>query len=144
MSVQKQGKESEGAGDVSALEQRLNRHLGKGIFFFLSILALLVMVAAAIGAVEVAYHDMPKLWSGGDEYAALHLFLQKILLIAIAAELGLLLLFHRPSAAVEVVMFVIARRMVATDVSPLDLLVGSAALAGLLVVRFYFLPGEPD
>jgi hypothetical protein len=41
-------------------------------------------------------------------------------------------------------MFVIARRMVATDVSPLDLLVGSAALAGLLVVRFYFLPGEPD
>ena len=144
MAVQKQGKENEGAGDGSAMEQRLNRHLGNGIFFFLSMLALLVMAAAVIAAVEVAYHDMPKLWSGGDEYAALHLLLQKILLIAIAAELGLLLLFHRPSAAVEVVMFVIARRMVATDVSPLDLLVGSAALAGLLVVRFYFLPGEPD
>jgi hypothetical protein len=144
MTVQKHGKENEGAGDGSAMEQRLNRHLANGIFFFLSMLALLVMAAAVIGAVEVAYHDMPKLWSGGDEYAALHQLLQKVLLIAIAAELGLLLLFHRPSAALEVVMFVIARRMVATDVSPLDLLVGSAALAGLLVVRFYFLPGEPD
>lgn len=56
---------------------------------------------------------------------------------------GSLLLFHRTGAAIEVVMFVIARRMVATDVSSLELLLGTAALAGLLVVRFYFLPGRP-
>ena len=35
-------------------------------------------------------------------------------------------------------MFVIARRMVATDVTAFDLLMGSAALSALLVVRFYF------
>jgi hypothetical protein len=40
-------------------------------------------------------------------------------------------------------MFVIARRMVATDVSSLELLLGTTALAGLLVVRFYYLPGRP-
>jgi hypothetical protein len=40
-------------------------------------------------------------------------------------------------------MFVIARRMVATDVTALDLLMGSMALAALLVVRFYYLPGKP-
>jgi len=57
--------------------------------------------------------------------------------------LGLLLLFHRATAAVEVVMFVIARRMVATDVTAFDLLMGSVALSALLVVRFYFLPGKP-
>jgi hypothetical protein len=66
-----------------------------------------------------------------------------MLLVAITAELGLLLLFHRTSAAIEVVMFVIARRMVATDVSSLELLLGTAALAGLLVVRFYYLPSKP-
>jgi hypothetical protein len=66
-----------------------------------------------------------------------------MLLVAITAELGLLLLFHRTSAAIEVVMFVIARRMVATDVSSLELLLGTAALAGLLAVRFYYLPGKP-
>jgi hypothetical protein len=65
------------------------------------------------------------------------------LLLAIAGELALLLLFHRATAAVEVVMFVIARRMVATDVTAFDLLMGSAALAALMAVRFYFLPGKP-
>jgi hypothetical protein len=57
--------------------------------------------------------------------------------------LGLLLLFHRATAAVEVVMFVIARRMVATDVTAFDLLMGSIALSALMAVRFYFLPGKP-
>ncbi len=126
------------------MEQRVNRHIGNSITVFLSLLALLVVAAAIIGAFQVAFHDMPKLWSAANEYDALHLLLQKFLLIAIAAELGLLLLFHRPSAALEVVMFVIARRMVATDVSALDLLLGSAALSGLLIVRFYFLPGKPE
>lgn len=136
--------ENVGAGKGTSAEQRFNRHLGNGITFFLSVLAMLVMAAAIVGAVQVAYHDLPRLWFAANEYEALHQLLQKILLIAIAAELGLLLLFHRPSAAVEVVMFVIARRMVATDVSAVDLLVGSAALAGLLIARFFFLPGHPD
>jgi hypothetical protein len=33
--------------------------------------------------------------------------------------------------------------MVATDATAFDLLMGSAAIAILLVVRFYFLPGKP-
>jgi hypothetical protein len=33
--------------------------------------------------------------------------------------------------------------MVATDVTAFDLLMGSVALCGLLVVRFYYLPGKP-
>ena len=144
MAVPSHSPENVGTGKGTSAEQRINRHLGNGITFFLSILAMLVMAAAIVGAVQVAYHDLPRLWSAANEYEALHQLLQKILLIAIAAELGLLLLFHRPSAAVEVVMFVIARRMVATDVSALDLLVGSAALAGLLIARFFFLPGHPD
>jgi hypothetical protein len=83
------------------------------------------------------------LWATGNEYQTLHVILQSILLLAIAGELALLLLFHRTSAAVEVAMFVIARRMVATDATAFDLLMGSAAIAILLVVRFYFLPGKP-
>jgi hypothetical protein len=84
------------------------------------------------------------LWHASSEYQALHQLLQDILLVAIAAELGLLLLYHRASAALEVVLFVIARRMVATDVTAIDLLYGSVALATLLAVRFYFLPGKPQ
>jgi uncharacterized membrane protein (DUF373 family) len=127
----------------TALEKVFNQRIANFIHVFLSVLAVLVMVAASISAVEIVYRDFPGLWRAGNEYQTLHKLLQNILLLAIAGELGLLLLFHRASAAVEVVMFVIARRMVATDVTALDLLMGSAALAALLVVRFYYLPGKP-
>lgn len=128
----------------TALEKYFNSHIGNFIHLFLSVLAVLVMAAACIALFEIVYHGFPQLWRAGNEYQTLHVLLQNILLLAIAGELGLLLLFHRTSAAVEVVMFVIARRMVATDVTALDLLMGSAALATLLVVRFYFLPGKPQ
>jgi uncharacterized membrane protein (DUF373 family) len=125
------------------LEKSLNRHTGNFIHVFLSILALMVMAAAVIAAGETIYRDFPKLLNPQNPYDALHLILQNILLLAIAGELALLLLSHRASAALEVVMFVIARRLVATDVTPVDLLVGAMALAGLLIVRFYYIPGKP-
>lgn len=126
------------------LERYVNSHMGGFIHLFLTVLAMLVMAAACIALFQIVHHGFPQLWRGPDEYATLHELLQEILLLAIAGELGLLLLFHRTSAAVEVVMFVIARRMVATDVTAFDLLMGSAALAALLVVRFYYLPGKPE
>lgn len=131
------------SGEGTWLEKSLNRHTGNFIHIFLSLLAILVMVAAVIAAGETVYRDFPKLWNSPNSYEALHLLLQNILLLAIAGELGLLLLSHRASAALEVVMFVIARRLVATDVTPVDLLVGAIALAGLMVVRFYYISEKP-
>lgn len=131
------------ATEGTPLERYVNVHMGNFIHVFLTLLAILVMVAASIALFQIVRYGFPQLWRVADEYATLHELLQKILLLAIAGELGLLLLFHRASAAVEVVMFVIARRMVATDVTAFDLLMGSAALSALLVVRFYFLPGKP-
>jgi hypothetical protein len=133
-----------GAGKGVLLEHKLNRYVGSYIHLFLTLLGLLVMAAATVATVELMAQGFPKLWTAGNEYEALHLFLQNILLVAIAGELALLLLFHRTSAAIEVVLFVIARRMVATDVTALDLLLGSLALAVLLIIRFYYLPGKPE
>jgi len=130
-------------GEPTFLEGKVNEYVGNYIHLFLTVLAILLMAATSIASVQMVVHGFPKLWSSGDEYQVLHLVLQDILLAAIAGELALLLLFHRASAAVEVVMFVISRRLVATDVTPVDLLIGAIALAILLVVRFYYLPGKP-
>jgi hypothetical protein len=127
----------------SPLERYVNTHVGSFIHLFLTVLAVLVMGAACIALFQIVHHGFSQLWRAGNEYEILHQLLQNILLLAIAAELALLLLFHRASAAVEVVMFVIARRMVATDVTAFDLLMGSLALAMMMAVRFYFLPGKP-
>jgi uncharacterized membrane protein (DUF373 family) len=133
-----------GQAEGTRVERELNRRVGNFTHVFLSFLAILVLIAAGIALVETVYREFPTLWQPGHIYQSFHEVLLDILLLAIAAELALLLLFHRLSAAVEVVMFVIARRMVASEVSPLDLLIGSLALSALLIVRFYYLPGRPD
>jgi hypothetical protein len=130
------------SGGETPTEQFLDRHLGNVVHLFLSLLALLILVAAAVATVEIVIRDFPPLWRPGNEYDALHQVIQDILLVAIAAELALLFLFHRTSAAIEVLIFIIARKMVTPGLSGLELLAGVAALAGLVIVRFYFLPGK--
>jgi len=126
-------------GGETAPERFLDRHLGNAVHLFLTFLAVLILVAAAIGTFEIIIRDVPMLWRQVNEYDALHQIIQDVLLVAIAAELALLLLFHKTSAAVEVLIFVIARKMVISGISGLDLLAGIAALAGLVVIRFFFI-----
>jgi len=127
-------------GGETAPERFLDRHLGNTVHMFLSCLAILILVAAGIATVEIILRDFPMLWRQTSEYDALHQIIQNVLLVAIAAELALLFLFHRTSAAIEVLIFIIARKMVVAGISGFDLLAGVAALAGLVTVRFYFVP----
>ena len=137
------GAEKSGGGEESPVERVLNHWVGEAIHLFLSLLSVLILAAAAVAAYDTAVTEFPKLFARVEEYDVLQKIIQNLLLIAIAAELGLLLLFHRTSAAVEVIIFVIARKIVTPDITSLDLLLSVAALAGLLVVRFYYLPGKP-
>ena len=132
-----------GTGSETTLERKFNHYVGNTIHLFLSVLAVLLLAAAAIAAFDTLIRDFPKLLAPADEYKVLQDIIQNILLIAIAAEFGILLLYRRPSAAVEVVIFVVARKLVSPNISALDLLLGAAAIAGLVIVRFYYLPGEP-
>lgn len=133
-----------GIGEETRPERLLNQYAGNLIHFFLSLLALVILAAAAVAAFQTVAYDFPKLWQQpADEYKALQRIIENMLLVAIAAELALLLLFHRTSSAVEVIIFVIARKIVTPDISALELLLSVAALVGLLVVRFYYLPGKP-
>lgn len=137
------GTDETGVKQDPAIEEMINRYIGNTILLFLSALSIVMLIAAAITAYDTIVREFPKLWQPTDEYGALQGIIQNILLVGIAAELGLLLLFHRTSAAVEVVIFIIARKMVGPDTSALDLLLGAAALSGLIIVRFYYLPGDP-
>ena len=131
-----------GVGVESPVERVLNQYISSSIHLFLSLLAIIIFAAAIVSAYVLVMSDFPELWQRGAEYSALQSFIHDILLVAIAGELGLLLLFHRTSAAIEVVVFVIARKMVSPDVTGADLLFGGVALAILVFARFYFLPGK--
>ena len=133
---------SKSGGEETRVERVINRYVGDAIHLFLSLMAVGILAAAAIAAYHTVARDLPQLFAPADDYKALQKIIENVLLIAIACELGLLLLLHRTSAAVEVIIFVIARKIIEPEVSSLDVLLGVAALAGLLVVRFYFVPGS--
>src|SRR5262249_40253815 len=128
-----------GLEEHSASEAFFNRYVGRCIHLFLSLLSLLILVGAILATWDAIRHELPLLWrpQQASEYAALQGLVQTVFLIAIAGELGLLLLFHRPRAAVEVIILVIARKLVTPQISALDLLLGVAALAIMFLVRFY-------
>ena len=136
-------KDETGVKQNPKIERSINAYLGNTVLLFLALLSIVVLVAAAITAFDTVVRDFPKLWQPTDEYSALQGIIENILLVAIAAELSLLLLFHKTTAAVEVVVFIIARKMLNPTITALDLLLGAAALSGLIIVRFYYLPGDP-
>jgi len=136
-------KENEvGTGEETGAELTVSKNLATVIHLFLSALAVLLLAAAAIAAFDTVVRDFPALWQQQDEYGVLLKIIDKLLLIAITAEFALLLLFRRLSAAVEVVVFVLARKTVNPDITALDLSLCAAAIAGLVVLRFYYLPGK--
>ena len=132
-----------GTGEETPVERAVSNYVGVVIHLFLSALAVLLLGAAMMAAYDTIVRGFPALLSQTtDEYIALQKIIANLLLIAIAAEFALLLLFHRMSAAVEVVIFVIARKTVSPEITALDLLLCAAAIAGLIVLRFHYLPGK--
>jgi hypothetical protein len=126
-------------GSEFRLEHYIERYLGNSIHLFLSVLAFIIFIAAVIASVDTVIRDFPRLWQQGDEYTALQKIIDNILLIAIAAEFALLLIFHRTTAAVEVIIVLIARKMISPTITMLDLLIGVLAIAAMVIMRKQFL-----
>ncbi|MEP6924602.1 MAG: hypothetical protein ABI954_09060 [Pyrinomonadaceae bacterium] len=131
-----------GTGEETKVERVVSSYLGVAIHLFLSALAVLLLIAAVIATYDTVVRDFPSLLQMKDEYVVLQKIIENLLLIAIAAEFALLLLFHRMSAAVEVVVFVIARKTVSPNITALDLLLCAVGIAGLIILRFHYLPGK--
>jgi len=85
--------------------------------------------------------DFPQLWRQSSEYDALHVVIQNLLLVAIAAELACYSSFIAPARPSRSSFLIIARKMVAPTISGWELLAGVAALAGL-VIHSLLLPSK--
>lgn len=131
-----------GTGEETKVEQAISSWMSTGIHLLLSLLAFLLVAAAMIAAYDTVVRGFPLLWHPKDEYAALQNIVESLLLVAIAIEFALLLIFRRMSAVVEVVVFVLARKAVNPDIKAYELVLCAFAIAGLIVLRFYYLPGK--
>lgn len=140
---ERQKEEDIGTGEESGAELLISNYLAVVIHLFLALLAVLLLVASAIATFDTVVRDFPLLFqTPQDEYAVLLRVIEHLLLIAIAVEFALLLLFRRMSAVAEVVVFVLARKAVNPEIGAIDLVLCAAAIAGLIVIKYYFLPGR--
>lgn len=141
--MEKEPEKSEiGTGKETKAELLIGNYLATVIHLFLSVLAFLLLIAAIIATYDTITREFPKLWQESNEYAALLAIIETLLLIAIAVEFALLLLFRRMSAVAEVLVFVLARKALNPEIHAVELVLVAAAIAGLIILRYYYLPGK--
>ena len=106
-----------------------------------TMLERLLALAILIGIIVSAFHGAINLtgmdWRSTETFYEL---IYRVLLLIIGVELIRTLVTHELSAVLELLAFVVARKMLKPDLSTLDILMGTAAFAGLLAARRFLGP----
>ena len=110
------------------------------------VIAILVIAFVIIGAISIVMSakDMNVLSSGARFYEGFEDLLSDILLIVIGIELAILLIRRSPESLVEVMFFVVARKMLIKTHTMFELLIGVAAIGGLFAIRKYLEHTTPE
>ena len=128
-------KSAESNGDSG----RLLELIAQILHWFETLLAIISIIFVAIGIVYLV-GEIGQFW-GHIDHGNLHdVFeetLSSILLLVVGVELAILLVRRTPESLVEVMFFVIARKMLIKTDTFYQLLIGVIALAGLFAIRKY-------
>lgn len=107
------------------------------------ILTILLAIGIVIGLIDIIKYFYYIFEAGAvDSYSVFKQFLAHTLLIVIGIELMLMLISHSTSSMLELVLFVIARKMLIYGETMLDLVLGTLAIAILYVIIKFLLPKE--
>lgn len=103
------------------------------IYWFEITLAGIVIVAIVISLVQSfgVVQDMD--WSSMDTFYEL---INRLLLVAIGLEFVRMLVVRSLVSVLELVAFVVARKMLKPDITSLDLVLGSVAFVTLIAARY--------
>lgn len=113
----------------------------KGIALAEKVLACIVIAGAcmyAVGSVQAMWHMD---WGNNE---AFYQFIYRVLLIIIGLELARMLVTHSISAVLELLSFVIARKMLKPDLTSVDIILSVLAFVALAAARHYFMRGHSD
>jgi hypothetical protein len=122
--------------DLAGVGQRLNATV-RWLELALATGVLLAVVAAALGTGR-ELRSRP--WTEAATYDYL---LARVLFLAIGLELVRMMVAHSLLAILELLAFAIARKMLAPEISALDLAMSAAGFVALLAGQRYFLPTAP-
>lgn len=104
-------------------------------------LAIVVLVGVAVACVQGVQKLALMDWSTTETFYEL---IYRVLLLVIGLELVRMLIAHSLSAVLELMAFVIARKMLKPDITSLDIALSVAAFVALIAARHAFVVGCED
>lgn len=105
------------------------------------VLTVMLAIGIAIGLIDIVKYYVEIFTHGAEEtYDIFKHFLAHTLLLVVGIELMLMLLSHSTNAILELVLFVIARKMLIYGETMLDLVLGTLAIAGVFAILKYLAP----
>ncbi len=110
---------------------------------FLSAVVLISIIVCSISVVNTIYISVKEYIQGAQNSLDFRLFLALTIQLIIGVEFVKMLSNHSPASAIEVVVFVIAKRIIVDEGTSVEMLLGVVALALLFVVRKYLLGAPP-
>lgn len=106
-----------------------------------TVLERLLALAIFIGLIIFSFHSVVEMltwdWSTNETF---YQFVYKVLLVVIAVELIRTLVTHDLMAILELIAFVVARKMLNPQISSQEILICSLAFVAMLVAYKYLLP----
>ncbi len=114
---------------------------GQLVKLFERLLAALVLVGVVISAVTGAMHLVRLDWTETQTFYEL---IYRILLLVIGLELARMLVTHSLVAVMELLAFVIARKMLKPDLTAADIALSVLAFVALMAARRYLIRDPQD
>jgi len=129
-----------------ALSDRVSSLLTTALCWFEIVLAACTSIVVLIGAVHLftllVQQGMPnKLSEFSTRFEDI---LSAVLLLVVGVSLAIMLVMRKPEHVVQIMFFVIARKILITTRDTYELLLAVAALAALFAVRKYLMAKPPE
>lgn len=119
----------------------LLQRYGVLVKWFERALALLVLIGVVISAVTGTAHLVRQDWSITETFYEL---IYRVLLLVIGLELARMLVTHSLVAVMELLAFVIARKMLKPDLTAADIALSVLAFVALMAARRYLMRDTRD
>lgn len=125
--------------------KKFEKNIEKVVSLLELIIAGIIVIGIFIGLVDLVRYFLVILGAiPENSYDLFQAFLGHALLLIVGAELILMILYHSTQALLELILFVIARKMLIYSNDVMDLIFGSIALVLVFFTMKYLIPNDNE
>lgn len=124
------------------MRREIVRRFEKIVFVLEMIIVVFLVLGIIIGMTDVVFYFQNLFSAGESTYEIFESFLAYALILIVGIELILMILYHSTRAILELILFVIARKMLVYSHTMEDLVLGTIAIFLVFVILRYLVPNN--